>query len=119
MGRSLLKTFHIAVPDFRRQLRKTWDHPFSVSNGDNGHTMADEESPLLVNPYGRTGTARSGSTMRQVFLDRRHTPGMESENTMVRYMASAFNVLKATLLSSKFGHSDRPTRRKSHADIHV
>jgi Ca2+:H+ antiporter len=83
-----------AVVDFRRKLRKTWDRPSGAH--DHAHIM-DEESPLLS--Y-RPREENRDSVLRHVFFDRRHTPGMDSDNLVVRYSARVFNVVKVTLLSS-------------------
>ena len=83
-----------AVVDFRRKLRKTWDGATTTHN--NGHIM-DEESPLLGYHSGEESRA---SFLRRVFFDRRSTPGMDSDNVMVRWPARVFNVTKVTLLSS-------------------
>jgi hypothetical protein len=101
MGFRWLKTNSIAIPEFRRKVRKTWDNPYGVFGNDNGHTMPDEESPLLQNSSGGYGHQRRGSALRQFLFDRHHTPGQDSDNRVVRWSANAFNVAKATLLSSK------------------
>lgn len=59
----------------------------------------DEESPLLG--YHSRDESRA-SFLRRVLFDRRHTPGMDSDNFFVRWTASIFNVTKVTLLSSMF-----------------
>lgn len=65
--------------------------------------MPDEESPLLVNSYhGGSGPETRGSWLRQVLFDRRHTPGQNSEKLAIRWTANVWNVIKATLLSSKY-----------------
>ena len=40
------------------------------------------------------------STFHEIFLDKRHTPGMESNNAFVRVNAHVFNITKVTLLSN-------------------
>lgn len=92
MGIPLL-TNSAAVVGFRRQLRKTWSNQNGV---DHGHIM-DEESPLLGNHSREESRA---AFLRRVFFDRKHTPGQDSENRLVRWSASTFNVAKVTLLSS-------------------
>ena len=82
-----------AVVNFRRQLRQTLTAPGTHTDG----TIMDEESPLLG--YHSRDESRA-SFLRHVFFDRKHTPGMESDNMVVRWAARIFNVIKATLLSS-------------------
>ena len=41
-----------------------------------------------------------GARLHDIFLDRKHTPGMESENGFVRVNANIFNITKVTLLSN-------------------
>jgi len=56
-----------------------------------------EDTPLL----GANGNGSSGhSTLRNIFFDKRHTPGMDSENTVVRSLANTLNITKVTLLSN-------------------
>jgi len=56
-----------------------------------------EVSPLL----GANGNGSAGhSTLRNIFLDKRHTPGMDSENRVVRSLANVLNITKVTLLSN-------------------
>jgi Ca2+:H+ antiporter len=45
-------------------------------------------------------TDRRKSSIYVFFLDRKHTPGMESENVWVKYMALTWNIAKVTLLSN-------------------
>ena len=61
-----------------------------------------EQTPLLtVNSNGNgNGDVRRKSTFHEIFLDRKHTPGMESTNSWVRGSAHVFNVTKVTLLSN-------------------
>jgi len=56
---------------------------------------ADETTGLLNG----NGVQRQG-TLREFFLNKKHTPGMESDNVIVRWNANTFNVAKVTLLSS-------------------
>lgn len=46
------------------------------------------------------GQARKPSMLHEFFLNRSHTPGMESDNTFIRLNAHVFNVTKVTLLSN-------------------
>jgi Ca2+:H+ antiporter len=63
---------------------------------------ADENTGLLSsNGNGNgIGGVRKRSTLHDIFLDRKHTPGMESENGFVRVNANIFNITKVTLLSN-------------------
>ena len=63
---------------------------------------ADETTGLLgVNGNGNgTGAGRKRSTFHEIFLNKRHTPGMESENKFVKFNAHVFNITKVTLLSN-------------------
>jgi Ca2+:H+ antiporter len=56
---------------------------------------ADENTGLLNG----NGVRREG-TLHELFLNKRHTPGMDSENTLIRWNANVFNVAKVTLLSN-------------------
>ena len=56
---------------------------------------ADETTGLLNG----NGVRREG-TLHEFFLNKRHTPGMESDNVIVRWNANIFNVAKVTLLSN-------------------
>jgi len=60
--------------------------------------LADETTGLL-GPNGNEGV-RKRSTLHDIFLDWKHTPGMESENGFVRVNANIFNITKVTLLSN-------------------
>ncbi|KAH8668097.1 Sodium/calcium exchanger protein-domain-containing protein [Tricladium varicosporioides] len=60
----------------------------------NGGT--DEHTSLL----GRAQNGNRKASIRDFFLNRHHTPGMESEHKFVRYPAHAFNVTKVTLFSN-------------------
>ena len=56
-----------------------------------------EDTPLL----GANGNGASQhSTLRDIFFDKRHTPGMDSENRVVRSLANTLNITKVTLLSN-------------------
>lgn len=61
--------------------------------------MADqgEQTPLLG--ANGNGTAHR-STLHELFLNKRYTPGMDSENRFVRGAADVFNITKVTLLSN-------------------
>ena len=48
----------------------------------------------------QNGGDRRPSSIREVLLNTKHTPGMESENRFVRIPANAFNVTKVTLYSN-------------------
>lgn len=67
-----------------------------MTNPSNG--TADENTPLVQGRENGSGTR--GNTLKDFFLDKRHTPGMDSENKFVSWPAHAFNVTKVTLLSS-------------------
>ena len=62
----------------------------------------NEQSPLLNgNQSGNgNGDTTPKSSLHEIFLNRKHTPGMESENKVVKAGAHIFNVAKVTLLSN-------------------
>lgn len=66
--------------------------------------MADqgnEATPLLgANGSGNGDLRRKKSTLHEVFLNRRYTPGMDSPNGVIRASAHVANVTKVTLLSN-------------------
>jgi Ca2+:H+ antiporter len=56
-----------------------------------------EQTPLL----GANGNgAAQHSTFHGLFFDKKHTPGMDSENRIVRSLANTLNVTKVTLFSN-------------------
>jgi len=59
---------------------------------------SSEQTPLL-GTNGNGGVRREG-TFHELFLNKRHTPGMDSENSLVRGSANIFNITKVTLLSN-------------------
>jgi Ca2+:H+ antiporter len=62
----------------------------------------NENTALLTvngNGNGNEGV-RKRSTFHEIFLNKRHTPGMESDNPFVRANAHVFHIVKATLLSN-------------------
>ena len=61
--------------------------------------MPADETTGLLGPNGNGGV-RKRSTLHDIFLDWKHTPGMESENGFVRVNANIFNITKVTLLSN-------------------
>ena len=63
------------------------------------NTMPADEHTELLGANGNGG-ARKRSTLHEFFLNKRHTPGMESEHKFVRWNANIFNVAKVTLLSN-------------------
>ncbi|KAK4166474.1 Sodium/calcium exchanger protein-domain-containing protein [Cladorrhinum sp. PSN259] len=98
----------LAVPvQTRAHLRRAITGKLSISddsitqgpaNGHaNGHIMNgdDEYRPLLGHPR-----SASQSKFRHFLLNRTSTPGTDSPNIFVRWPAQAWNVFKATLLSS-------------------
>ena len=68
----------------------------SVASSTNPPTMPANETTGLLNG----SRARRQGALHDFFLNKRHTPGMESENVFVRWNANAFNVAKVTLLSN-------------------
>lgn len=70
------------------------------ANADNMSNDRDELSPLLANGGGGAGGSNGRSTLHELFLNRKHTPGMESDNKIVSVLAHSFNVTKITLLSN-------------------
>jgi Ca2+:H+ antiporter len=63
------------------------------ANGD-----ANEQTGLLTGQ--ENGGDRRHSSLREFFLSKTHTPGMESGNRFVRIPATAVNVTKVTLFSN-------------------
>lgn len=63
------------------------------TNGD-----SNENTGLLSG--NQNGDARRHSSFREFLFNKRHTPGMESENRLVRIPANALNVTKVTLYSN-------------------
>lgn len=68
--------------------------PNSEPNRD---AHADERSDLL---YRSAPNGSRKSTFYGFFLNKRHTPGMDSDNKFVRWPARGFNITKVTLLSN-------------------
>lgn len=66
-----------------------------ASTGANGD-HADEHTGLLNGDANN----RRRSTLYELFLNKHHTPGMDSDNKLVRWPARGFNVTKVTLLSN-------------------
>ncbi|RDW88814.1 hypothetical protein BP6252_00846 [Coleophoma cylindrospora] len=62
-----------------------------MSNG-----VANEHTGLLNG----NGNDRRKSTLYEIFLNKHHTPGMDSNNRLIRWPASGFNITKVTLLSN-------------------
>lgn len=60
--------------------------------------MPADENTGLLGANGNGGVRKS--TLHELFLNKRHTPGMESENGFIRFNAHVFNVTKVTLLSN-------------------
>jgi len=103
----------VSAPSYRQSLKRAWSanskaiasRVSNTENNDddmssyraNGAADANEHTGLL---NGDSSNARRKSTMAEFFLDRRHTPGMDSENKFVRWPARTFNVTKVTLLSN-------------------
>ncbi|KAG0648940.1 calcium ion transporter [Hyphodiscus hymeniophilus] len=61
---------------------------------------ADENTGLLGANGTGNGGVRKKSTFHELFLNKKHTPGMESENKFVKVNAHIFNITKVTLLSN-------------------
>jgi Ca2+:H+ antiporter len=62
---------------------------------------SDERAPLIASSVENgNGNVRRQSAFAELFLNKRHTPGMDSENKFVSVSAHAFNLTKVTLLSS-------------------
>lgn len=66
-------------------------------NGGPSHRNPTEDTPLI---NGANTTDHSDHFWRDVFLDPKKTPGMDSHNPFVSWPVHAFNVFKITLLSS-------------------
>lgn len=71
--------------------------PSSAHTGDGS---ANESTGLLSNRWNGTDSNRRHSTLHEFFLNTSHTPGMDSDNVLVQYSASGWNVAKVTLFSS-------------------
>lgn len=79
------------------------------SGPDVGHgqqsTAVNEITPLLPNGDGAGATNNHrGGFWRQVFLDPKKTPGLDSPNPFVKWPVHVFNITKVVLLSSKCHH---------------
>lgn len=94
--------------NFQKQLRRMTSGWKSGPNGhDHGRAGAgseavdavDERSPLIS--LNNRPAENNRSLAHRILLDRRRTPGMDSDRRSVRWLAHTFNVVKATLLSSK------------------
>jgi Ca2+:H+ antiporter len=59
-----------------------------------------EQTPLLTANENGNGDTRRKSTLHQLFLNKRYTPGMDSDNRVVRGSADILHVTKVTLLSN-------------------
>ena len=59
-----------------------------------------EQTPLLPANGNGNGDTRRKSTLHELFLNRRYTPGMDSDNKLVRGSADVLHITKVTLLSN-------------------
>jgi len=59
---------------------------------------SNEQTGLLSG--NQNGADRRSSSIRELLLNKSHTPGMESESRFVRVPANVFNVTKVTLYSN-------------------
>lgn len=62
--------------------------------------QGSEQTPLLGANGTGNGDVRRKSTLHELFLNRTHTPGMESPNGLIRASAHVANITKVTLLSN-------------------
>jgi Ca2+:H+ antiporter len=58
----------------------------------------NEQTPLLAG--NGNGFVNNHSALHDVFFNKQHTPGMESENAIVRSLANTLNITKVTLFSN-------------------
>lgn len=86
------------VTSSRRNSSNT--NPMTPSSAHPGDGSANESTGLLSNRWNGTDSNRRHSTMHEFFLNTSHTPGMDSDNLLVQYSASGWNVAKVTLYSS-------------------
>lgn len=68
--------------------------------GGPSHLVPSEDTPLLNGDNALDHAHPRDHFWRDVFLDSKKTPGMDSHNPFVSWPVHAFNVVKITLLSS-------------------
>ncbi|KIH87233.1 Ca2+:H+ antiporter [Sporothrix brasiliensis 5110] len=107
---------------FRRGIQRAVSGLYgSTDNDDTGNRVdgilrggaGNEAAPLLVGAGANSRRSTSGSYVphvhssdeehgfaRRLFFDKYHTPGYDSSNVFVRYLAHVLNITKATLYSS-------------------
>jgi Ca2+:H+ antiporter len=72
-----------------------------TSSGQNGDAYTDEHTRLLGGDASTDDAdARPKSAFYEWFLNKRQTPGIDSNNIFVRWPARGFNITKVTLLSN-------------------
>ena len=71
-----------------------------TSLGTDDAPQADEYTGLLNEASNTDANTTSKGTFYELFLNKRHTPGMDSDNIFVRWPARGFNVTKVTVLSN-------------------
>jgi hypothetical protein len=73
--------------------------------GESSPLMRSAPSHVGVPPHGNgdgRASLRRGSNTVYSLLDPKYTPGLNSQNSALRYLAYSWQVTKATLLSSMF-----------------
>ena len=83
------------------------DEHHGISNG-HGRMNATEGTPLLFEngAHGGHGDEHQPTGYRSFFFNPRHTPGDDSSNPFVKWLAQSWNVFKAVALSC--GYSRPP-----------
>ncbi|KAL1877326.1 hypothetical protein VTK73DRAFT_8779 [Phialemonium thermophilum] len=89
----------VFTTNFREQLRRALSKPTNTiaTNGTSATMNPNESSPLLAVPSAHDGEPHF---WRHLLFNRRHTPGVDSPNPLVRWPARTFDVTKVTLLSN-------------------
>ncbi len=99
---------------FREQLRRTTTEVASIAH-DIAAPLApdmDERTPLVgVLPGTAASRSTSHGTLWHVLLDRKHTPGTNSEKLAIKWLAKLWHVTKVSLYSSMY-HLTRPPGNK-------
>jgi hypothetical protein len=98
----------ITVP-FRRELHRTVSHHKPPNGRDNGNHAEGASAPVNELTGLLNGVRDNRSWLRKVLLDRKKTPGMNSDKRVTRWVAEAWHILKVTLLSSMWSPPRMPT----------
>jgi hypothetical protein len=103
-----------ATVDFHKKVRQNamnpgrghaHDHDNDITADINGTSdperqATNESTPLLSGGFLQNGGASRRDQAYHLFLDRKHTPGVDSANPFVKWPAHVWHVTKITLLSS-------------------